>query len=218
MRSGSGRVLGEVPNGPARRPRAGERHRPARMAAPGDPRRPRRSAGIPIHLRRPPRVDRGDADAPCARASRTEASPRATSSSAPTASTRSPGAGSTPPPPHPRYSGLVGTGGIARIDGLEPTPDAQHFVFGARSFFGYLVRDDGTAYWFANLTKPEPPRGSLAGDRRCGVAARAAGPALGRPEPGARDPRRHPRRAARLPDLRPRRRPLLEPRARRRGR
>ena len=36
---------------------------------------------------------------------------------------------------------------------LEPTPDTQHFVFGARSFFGYLVRDDGTVYWFANMTE-----------------------------------------------------------------
>lgn len=66
-----------------------------------------------------------------------------------------------PQAPTPTYSGLVGLGGFARVAGLAPTPETQHFVFGRRSFFGYLVRDDGTVYWFANLTKPEPARGSL---------------------------------------------------------
>jgi 2-polyprenyl-6-methoxyphenol hydroxylase-like FAD-dependent oxidoreductase len=42
--------------------------------------------------------------------------------------------------PSPRYSGLVGLGGFARVIGLPPTPGTQHFVFGRRSFFGYLVR------------------------------------------------------------------------------
>jgi 2-polyprenyl-6-methoxyphenol hydroxylase-like FAD-dependent oxidoreductase len=104
--------------------------------------------------------------------------------------------------PNPRYSGLVGLGGFARVAGLAPTPATQHFVFGRRSFFGYLVRtaasvgnrapthgggasggvlssasdddgggltarcasssqEDGTVYWFANITAPEPSRGSL---------------------------------------------------------
>jgi 2-polyprenyl-6-methoxyphenol hydroxylase-like FAD-dependent oxidoreductase len=63
--------------------------------------------------------------------------------------------------PNPSYSGLVGLGGFARVAGLAPTPATQHFVFGRRSFFGYLVRADGTAYWFANITAPEPSRGSL---------------------------------------------------------
>ncbi len=63
--------------------------------------------------------------------------------------------------PKPRYSGLVGLGGFARVAGLSPTPATQHFVFGRRSFFGYLVRADGTVYWFANITAPEPARGSL---------------------------------------------------------
>jgi len=57
----------------------------------------------------------------------------------------------------PEFTGLLGTGGFAQVPGLEPTPDVQHFIFGARSFFGYLVRDDGTAYWFANLTADTPP-------------------------------------------------------------
>jgi 2-polyprenyl-6-methoxyphenol hydroxylase-like FAD-dependent oxidoreductase len=69
--------------------------------------------------------------------------------------------------PNPRYSGLVGLGGFAQVIGLPPTPATQHFVFGRRSFFGYLVRTaastsgDGTVYWFANITAPEPSRGSL---------------------------------------------------------
>ncbi|MFF0270468.1 FAD-dependent oxidoreductase [Kribbella sp. NPDC004536] len=58
----------------------------------------------------------------------------------------------------PTFSGLLGSGGFARVPGLEPTPGFQHFVFGARSFFGYLVRDDGTVYWFANLTADAPPQ------------------------------------------------------------
>jgi 2-polyprenyl-6-methoxyphenol hydroxylase-like FAD-dependent oxidoreductase len=104
--------------------------------------------------------------------------------------------------PNPRYSGLVGLGGFARVIGLPPTPATQHFVFGRRSFFGYLVRtaasvgnraqahgggasggvlscasdddgggltarcassseEDGTVYWFANITAAEPSRVSL---------------------------------------------------------
>jgi 2-polyprenyl-6-methoxyphenol hydroxylase-like FAD-dependent oxidoreductase len=104
--------------------------------------------------------------------------------------------------PNPRYSGLVGLGGFAQVIGLPPTPATQHFVFGRRSFFGYLVRtaasvgnraqahgggasggilsyasdddgggltarcassseEDGTVYWFANITAPEPSSGSL---------------------------------------------------------
>jgi 2-polyprenyl-6-methoxyphenol hydroxylase-like FAD-dependent oxidoreductase len=62
--------------------------------------------------------------------------------------------------PRPAYSGLVGVGGFARVDGLGPTPNTQHFVFGRRSFFGYLVRTDGEVYWFANITRPEPEHGT----------------------------------------------------------
>lgn len=60
-----------------------------------------------------------------------------------------------PDGPRPVYSGLVGLGGFSRGLGLAPTPGQQHFVFGRRSFFGYLVRDDGTVYWFANATVPD---------------------------------------------------------------
>ena len=42
----------------------------------------------------------------------------------------------------PEFTGLLGTGGYARVPGLAPTPGLQHFVFGARSFFGYLTTAD----------------------------------------------------------------------------
>ena len=66
----------------------------------------------------------------------------------------------------PEFTGLLGTGGFAHGTGLAPTPGFQFFVFGTRSFFGYLVRDDGTVYWFANLTadRPPTPDAPLAGD------------------------------------------------------
>ena len=66
-----------------------------------------------------------------------------------------------PEAPTPMYSGLVGLGGFARVPGLSPTPGAQHMVFGRRSFFGYLVRDDGEVYWFANVTRPATDRAAL---------------------------------------------------------
>lgn len=63
--------------------------------------------------------------------------------------------------PAPAYSGLVGLGGFARVPGLAPTPGEQHMVFGRRSFFGYLVRDDGEVYWFANVTRADIDRSAL---------------------------------------------------------
>lgn len=66
-----------------------------------------------------------------------------------------------PDGPDPTYTGLVGLGGYAHGTGLAPTPNQQHFVFGRRSFFGYLVRDDGTVYWFANLSWPDARRAEL---------------------------------------------------------
>lgn len=66
-----------------------------------------------------------------------------------------------PGAPAPTYTGLVGLGGFARVPGIAPTPETQVMVFGARAFFGYLVRDDGLGYWFANLTSPEPDRRAL---------------------------------------------------------
>ncbi|WP_051215526.1 FAD-dependent monooxygenase [Granulicoccus phenolivorans] len=55
-----------------------------------------------------------------------------------------------PDAPEPRFTGLLSIGGFARLPGLAPTPGVQRMIFGARGFFGYLVRTDGTVYWFAN--------------------------------------------------------------------
>ncbi|MDR6868518.1 2-polyprenyl-6-methoxyphenol hydroxylase-like FAD-dependent oxidoreductase [Microbacterium resistens] len=66
-----------------------------------------------------------------------------------------------PQAPEPAYSGILSVGGFARLPGLEPTPLTQHMVFGARGFFGYLVREDGTVYWFANPTRAEMDRDEL---------------------------------------------------------
>lgn len=65
-----------------------------------------------------------------------------------------------PDAPQPAYAGMIGLGGFARVPGIGPTTDTQHFVFGRRSFFGYLVRVDGEVLWFANVTHPEPAPGS----------------------------------------------------------
>jgi 2-polyprenyl-6-methoxyphenol hydroxylase-like FAD-dependent oxidoreductase len=67
-----------------------------------------------------------------------------------------------PSAPAPSYTGLIGTGGYSRVAGLEPTPDTQHFVFGKRAFFGYLVRESGEIYWFANLAHPDTTSTELA--------------------------------------------------------
>ena len=66
-----------------------------------------------------------------------------------------------PEAPAPTYANLVSVGGFARHPSIAPTPDTQHFVFGRRSFFGYLVRTDGEIYWFANVTHPEPARDQM---------------------------------------------------------
>ena len=162
LRSRTGRMLGTVPNGPAGDlergsviVRRGALHEVLREGA--------AAAGVPL-----------SSGARLVSIDETATSVRATFADGRTAEgdilIGADGIGSPtrrwidPSAPEPRYSGLVGTGGFARVPGLEPTPDTQHFIFGARSFFGYLVRDDGTVYWFANMTTPLPERGSLRGD------------------------------------------------------
>lgn len=55
------------------------------------------------------------------------------------------------------FTGLIGAGGYAQVPDLAPTPGVQRFVFGRCAFFGYLVREDGTVYWFANASAAQPP-------------------------------------------------------------
>jgi 2-polyprenyl-6-methoxyphenol hydroxylase-like FAD-dependent oxidoreductase len=61
-----------------------------------------------------------------------------------------------PMSPAPSYTGLLGVGGFAKAPALSPTLDTQHFVFGKRAFFGYLVKPSREVYWFANIAGPEP--------------------------------------------------------------
>ena len=65
-----------------------------------------------------------------------------------------------PNAPPPVYTGLVSAGGFAQSEDLPPTPHTQHFVFGKRAFFGYLVKPDGEIYWFENHDVPGEPRRS----------------------------------------------------------
>jgi FAD-dependent urate hydroxylase len=66
--------------------------------------------------------------------------------------------------PRPSYTGLLSLGGYAHGPRIPPTPDTQHFVFGKRAFFGYLVRESGEIWWFANVARPnEPSRKELSG-------------------------------------------------------
>jgi FAD-dependent urate hydroxylase len=69
-----------------------------------------------------------------------------------------------PKAPRPSYTGLLSLGGYAHGPRIPPTPDTQHFVFGKRAFFGYLVKESGVIWWFANVARPdEPSKKELAG-------------------------------------------------------
>jgi FAD-dependent urate hydroxylase len=68
-----------------------------------------------------------------------------------------------PAAPKPAYTGLLSLGGYRRGTTLPPTPDTQHFVFGRRAFFGYLVRSSGEVWCLVNLPRAdEPSRAELA--------------------------------------------------------
>ncbi|MGJ6961843.1 FAD-dependent oxidoreductase [Streptosporangium sp. G11] len=62
-----------------------------------------------------------------------------------------------PGAPRARHVGLLNTGGFA--DGVEVPgePGTNHFIFGKRAFFGYLVHPDGQVWWFANPPSPREP-------------------------------------------------------------
>ena len=159
MWSSTGRRLGTVPNGPAREPergsvvvRRGILHRVLREAA--------QQAGIPITFgARLARIEQSDAAVHATFADgRTATGDLLVGADGVSSPTRR---HIDPDAPAPASSGLVGLGGFARVPGLAPTPEAQHMVFGRRSFFGYLVRADGEVYWFANLTHPGSDRAAL---------------------------------------------------------
>ena len=62
-----------------------------------------------------------------------------------------------PAAPDARYVGLTNFGGVTRGTGLgdQLTPQAWHFVFGRRSFFGAHPLPSGDVVWFANVPRPE---------------------------------------------------------------
>jgi FAD-dependent urate hydroxylase len=63
----------------------------------------------------------------------------------------------SPNAPGPSYTGLLNLGGFLVDSGLDPTPDTMQMVWGRRAFFGYTVRPDGEAWWFANIGEREEP-------------------------------------------------------------
>ncbi len=62
-----------------------------------------------------------------------------------------------PAAPDARYVGLTNFGGITSgtLLGDDLTPQAWHFVFGRRSFFGAHPLPTGDVVWFANVPRPE---------------------------------------------------------------
>jgi len=57
----------------------------------------------------------------------------------------------------PNYTGLINLGGIMPGSGLAPTEGEMRMIWGSRAFFGYAVREDGEAWWFANIGDANEP-------------------------------------------------------------
>ncbi|MGC9670894.1 FAD-dependent monooxygenase [Planosporangium sp. 12N6] len=60
-----------------------------------------------------------------------------------------------PGAPHPRYTGLHIVYGYTDDPPTPTAPDAYHFIFGRRAFFGYTTVPDGPAWWFVRLSGTE---------------------------------------------------------------
>jgi len=66
----------------------------------------------------------------------------------------------------PSYTGLINLGGILPGSGLAPTDGEMRMIWGSRAFFGYAVRDNGEAWWFANIGDArEPSRNAMRQER-----------------------------------------------------
>jgi 2-polyprenyl-6-methoxyphenol hydroxylase-like FAD-dependent oxidoreductase len=65
-----------------------------------------------------------------------------------------------PQAPAPQFTGLVGTGGLARLARplpVSPPPETFLFAFGRRAFFGWIPAPSGEVYWFTNLPQVREP-------------------------------------------------------------
>ena len=61
-----------------------------------------------------------------------------------------------PTAPPPRYTGLLGLGGLTTRAGVDSTNANYRMIFGKKAFFGYEVSDEGQISWFANLPHHDP--------------------------------------------------------------
>ena len=50
--------------------------------------------------------------------------------------------------PAPRYTGLIGTGGVTLVEGIAPTHGRMNMTFGKRGFFGYQAEPGQPVMWF----------------------------------------------------------------------
>ena len=68
-----------------------------------------------------------------------------------------------PDAPRPRFTRMLSIGGLASVPSVGPTPQTFHMVFGRRAFFGFSVTASREVYWFANVVRDtEPKREELA--------------------------------------------------------
>ncbi len=67
--------------------------------------------------------------------------------------------------PQPRYTGLIGIGGVVDLPALPPTDGIMNMTFGRRAFFGYLKPPGHPVLWFNSYPAPESAIGGIADPR-----------------------------------------------------
>lgn len=67
--------------------------------------------------------------------------------------------------PQPRYSGLIGTGGVTFVDGIKPTNGLMNMTFGKKAFFGYLAEPGQPVMWFNTYPADETRSGPVTDPR-----------------------------------------------------
>ena len=63
--------------------------------------------------------------------------------------------------PAPRYSGLIGTGGVTWVDGVASTNGRMNMTFGKKAFFGYQAEPGQPVMWFNTYSAPESAAGPV---------------------------------------------------------